>query len=623
MALPTKASASVDGEIILGGDLTGTADSPQLVKSGVAAGTYEMVKRITIDSKGRTTAIGAWTQAEIDAEVDAAYASSPSSFTIVGGRPVLNIPTATSGVAGLVQLGANLGTTPGVLSLPIATGSSLGSVQVGDGLSVSSGIVDIDPTDLLQLSTGGTITGSYQQSNISTSFIVDGSNNYAPMVARDFKFYEFARNVTKIDDTVNAGSDTFPSGAVAASSGSTIVHYCRGEVGTFWSRKTTDGASWETKIQSPPTPFSILRGMAYNGSIYVMYGSGSPTTNLHTAYSSDGLTWTYSAGVSFTGSMYSGIVYGNGIFLVVGADGASKIKYATSTDGVTWTSGVGTLTVPTTWNAAASLAFDGTAFVFSFANSAGPTSTAARYVYSSTNGTTWVDRSSQFPTPVLFGTLATDGAGTFVLPVGTGTTPSTTNFYYSTNNGVTWTNGGTAASAGACYLLFWTGNKFFGYTNGGRSISSTNGQGSWTTISTSALGPAGCPFPLSSSIYFAPEGVGPRPSGGIWGYMSTPYVNEFGVISSDNGSTWTAKRTLPHEIRISLPETVGTFPSSTASVGQVMTYYLKPTGMAFDWVFSSDGISVKTNAPVQTDGENFIVITCVYIDSSTWLVFKD
>ena len=50
-----EATSSAQGEIVISGDFKGTADLPTLVDSGATAGAYKLVKRVSVDKKGRTT----------------------------------------------------------------------------------------------------------------------------------------------------------------------------------------------------------------------------------------------------------------------------------------------------------------------------------------------------------------------------------------------------------------------------------------------------------------------------------------------------------------------------------------------------------------------------------------
>ena len=86
------ATTTVEGEIVLAGDLTGTGASPQLIATGVIPGTYAPVQRLIVDAKGRVVSIGKTTFAEIESLLP-------------------GVPLATTGSAGIVQIGRNIDVT--------------------------------------------------------------------------------------------------------------------------------------------------------------------------------------------------------------------------------------------------------------------------------------------------------------------------------------------------------------------------------------------------------------------------------------------------------------------------------------------------------------------------------
>ena len=186
------------GEIVLGGDLTGAADSPQLISTGVTPGTYAPLGRIVVDAKGRVLAIGSVTQSEVLSSVGTASAvdrgivqvganinvssgtiSVPDASSSVKGAFRLdttmtitagdvsvnyaNIPDGATSSKGIVRVGSGLSSTAGVLSVdakPDATTSTKGIVQVGSGLAISSGILRSDVPDATTSSKGAVQVGS-------------------------------------------------------------------------------------------------------------------------------------------------------------------------------------------------------------------------------------------------------------------------------------------------------------------------------------------------------------------------------------------------------------------------------------------------------------------------------
>ena len=120
MAQATKTTA---GEIVLSGDLAGGDDGyyPELRASGVTPGTYSPIERVSVDSKGRVTAVGKMTPETI-----------ASAFSIT-----------TANSKGVMQVGASLTSMNGVLSISDASKSSLGILQAGNGLWEENGVLSI------------------------------------------------------------------------------------------------------------------------------------------------------------------------------------------------------------------------------------------------------------------------------------------------------------------------------------------------------------------------------------------------------------------------------------------------------------------------------------------------
>jgi len=194
-----QATTTVEGEIVLAGDLSGDANSPQLRASGVTPGTYAPARRVSVDAKGRVTSVGQMTAAEFAAGVSTAsdsqrgvvavqgplqVASSVVSMTqlattstaglfsvnspLIATDGVISVdetalPTATDSVKGLMQVGSGLSVTGGVLSREgggDATTSSKGVVQVGTGFSASSGTISVSYGDATNLVKGLVQIGS-------------------------------------------------------------------------------------------------------------------------------------------------------------------------------------------------------------------------------------------------------------------------------------------------------------------------------------------------------------------------------------------------------------------------------------------------------------------------------
>lgn len=97
---------------------------------------------------------------------------------------------------------------------------------------------------------------------------------------------------------------------------------------------TTDSVTWTDRnsLRTGPYSTNVVNGMAYgNGRFVVVGGTTSPVT----AYSTDGITWTYNGTLpSGFGNIGARCVTWTGTFFVAGMDNG---YIATSPDGITWT----------------------------------------------------------------------------------------------------------------------------------------------------------------------------------------------------------------------------------------------------------------------------------------------
>lgn len=139
---------------------------------------------------------------------------------------------------------------------------------------------------------------------------------------------------------------------------------------------TDDGVTW-TRIFGYPWTTNTLRGIAFTGNLWVVSYAGA------IAYSADGLTWTQ---VTIGSATLRSIVYGAGLFVVVGGDSSGVIY--TSPDGVVWTS----RTAPTSAVLSA-VTWNGTVFCV-----VGETGASGPVVATSTDGITWTTRTSAVTT---------------------------------------------------------------------------------------------------------------------------------------------------------------------------------------------------------------------------------
>lgn len=293
MTVPAKATSSTEGVVLLGGDLTGTGESPQLIKSGVVPGTYKLTAKLSVDSKGRVTSAGEMSQEDIDAAVDAAYALDPSAFDIVGGRPVLKTPKASRSVAGLVMA------ENGFVDFPIATsGAEDGIMQIGRGLTETTG--DPDTPDVLPL--GPFSIGTAAEHSVVAA-LTFSSGRYGYITSNN----GFPSGTTYKLFTSTSLNGSWTEAAISMSAGSVFFVAVGGDAAVMHRSASTNAVyvtidGGQTVAFASIGAFMHLNGIAWNGSVFCIVGT------------------TYA-------ERYSG-----GSF--VGYD--ITIKYQTSVDGVTW-----------------------------------------------------------------------------------------------------------------------------------------------------------------------------------------------------------------------------------------------------------------------------------------------
>jgi hypothetical protein len=145
-----QATNSTLGTIALSGDLSGTANSPELSPTGVKAGAYENVSKLHIDSKGRTQWAGKvnW-EADIKPVIlnasptDEGILAVGPKFSVSSG--VLSVPYASSTTFGIIKVGfsmeVNQSTGAVDVVLPNATYATKGAVQVGSGFDIAAGVL--------------------------------------------------------------------------------------------------------------------------------------------------------------------------------------------------------------------------------------------------------------------------------------------------------------------------------------------------------------------------------------------------------------------------------------------------------------------------------------------------
>lgn len=148
------ATNTVAGDVILRGDLTGTAASPQLSPTGVDAGTYAAAATI-VDAKGRILYADAGTAIDIEGLVQLAtttnrgLAQPGTNISYSGVDPfIIFVPDASTSVKGVLQLNGSQGlqATAGLISAKEATIGQKGVVSVNE-----TGYLTIDGSSIVSL----------------------------------------------------------------------------------------------------------------------------------------------------------------------------------------------------------------------------------------------------------------------------------------------------------------------------------------------------------------------------------------------------------------------------------------------------------------------------------------
>ncbi len=217
-----------------------------------------------------------------------------------------------------------------------------------------------------------------------------------------------------------------------------------------------DGSTW-TQVTSGTT--AHFGRLAYNGTRYVTadYSGIQHSTNL--------TSWTGVSGT--TSDRYYGVAYGNNRFVAIRE--AIVLGTRTSTDGATWSSANG---ITGARGNVSGLVFGNGVFVIS-AGGFG----ASEKLYSSTDGISWADRTPTLPAGAAFQSLAF-GNGRFVALTGN-------RYALTSTDGITWTAAALPSSFSLSYLYF-VGTKFVARSTdyGAKSYTSSDGV-AWTALENS------------------------------------------------------------------------------------------------------------------------------------------
>lgn len=250
---------------------------------------------------------------------------------------------------------------------------------------------------------------------------------------------------------------------------------------------STDGITWTAQSNVLPASH-YWSGIAFGNGVFVVC-SNTVAGNV-VAYSTDGISW---SSVSMS-SAYYGVAFGNGIFVVFG----NGTVCATSSNGVNWTNrSYGDYT--TTWGC-------------NFVNGKFWRATTATALQYSTDGISW--GTITLPT-AYWGNVVWNGS-MFLISA----TNSTT--YATSTNGATWTTRTMPASLGCAGVIDKMFVVFSGNT-GTTGYYSTNGM-NWTAFA--AYPKVFCLFPDNSRLIIFPQNYS---SGYIYTYGQSTTISLIGT----------------------------------------------------------------------------------------------
>lgn len=616
----TTATTSAEGEIVLSGDLCGTATFPQLVSTGVIPGTYSPVQTMFVDAKGRIVSVGQLALSDISSIVGNATTTTKGVYSIgnrmsvVSGALSVSQPTASDTTKGIFAV-SNSGPSDLWLSLTgtsvsldqIASTSAFGKLKIGTGLSVSSGIVSVDGALSLTSGSAAPFTFSAALSFLQTSFAVtsptavSGIINVSAMLTSD--------RAQISDSSLNTAAitlQTAPSVLWFETSTSTLHGVIGGSTGIYpkYTYSTDNGLTWSTGVALSSTtadqnafPISIRK----LGSTVVVLMQSANSSNQHSVFTStdSGATWT---GYSLPNTTAGGIVYfgfdiGNSLFCATGFSSSTN-RCATSPDGITWTS----RTIPNATSAYTQMG--GVIWVNSRFVISGANGTFYPCVSSSTDGTTWTSSvvvASALGYPSIG--LIAYGAGLYILPCGGGsgsarlvkTSPDLTTWTDRTVSG-TYTNGIISRD------VMFNGSIFYisGYTNPGTVYlyaTSTDGI-SWTLV--------------SSNISAYGGGTGYN-----WPFaVSTTYFWAHSYYRSADGITWVSPQsgisTWPVKVNFTTP---------SSNVGQslkAIVHATRDVQVAFD-----SNVLVAAGTTLTVSANKSMIMNLVGDGNSKWLLSTD
>jgi len=197
-----------------------------------------------------------------------------------------------------------------------------------------------------------------------------------------------------------------------------------------------------------------LNAVAYGNGVYVVVGAQDGAT-CYVASSTNGATWTRRT-IEATTTLL-GITYANNLFVAIGFND----QIYTSPDGITWTQRTFAGAVGDSWYG---VVWSGTQFV--------AVGSGAR-VLTSSDGTTWT-LTSVAGVSSAYAVSYSSSLNLFVL-----VRIAASNQIYTSPDGITWTLR-TSGTVNALYSITWSGTQFVAVGNGGTILTSPDGI-AWTT----------------------------------------------------------------------------------------------------------------------------------------------
>jgi hypothetical protein len=221
---------------------------------------------------------------------------------------------------------------------------------------------------------------------------------------------------------------------------------------------STNGTTWTAFTPPSAKPYAQT---AYGAGIYVAISQSDPP---YTATSSDGITWS-GGNIGGSGEAYSGVVYGNGYFVMPGTRANNDNRTLYSSNGTSWNSG-GLLPYSVGWGRIYYAASGGGFIVTA--------NTSSNYVAQSTSGTgSWTSR-----------TLPSTTTWLGCLAFGNGVWSYLTNAdAASSTDGITWTSRTTPAAITFVSMSYSANYGLFVAVAASSSVAytSSTGTGSWTS----------------------------------------------------------------------------------------------------------------------------------------------